>query len=258
KQSITRMSKLAQPFNIRATWFRRTLYSAWTRRERRMRAIVKKGVRGAPARVAATSLLLFGGLACTPARQQSPALQRSSRSAEDSAEAMAGVQCMPTLDHTPITSSSSDTPSRQQLAALAGMYTLVMIEHGDGRPDSTVRGTLSLRRVTLAPTIWHLPPAHQPDVVLTGYTDVPAGNFGNIVVPATSEDTLTPGVQVTARGNYNLVIGDPFTSRGVTLDAGLLLDIGQITDSTFSGRWVSGANVVPLPHGYYCAVRKAS
>src|SRR6185437_10227816 len=56
-----------------------------------------------------------------------------------------------------------------------------------------------------------------------------------------------------------LVIGNLVTpGRGPTLDAGVWFVVRHIDESGFSGTWRDGSTIQPTPHGYFCALRRAT
>lgn len=131
--------------------------------------------------------------------------------------------------------------------------------------DTIVRGELTLVPTDSVHRFHTLDPyaayerRREPEFLLAGWTTVDPGAIGavGVVVSPASRDLDSPGVQVDRRGD--IVIGNPITpKRGPTLDAGILLFPRHIDDTGFSGAWLDGSPIGPTPHGYFCAVRRAS
>jgi hypothetical protein len=94
---------------------------------------------------------------------------------------------------------------------------------------------------------------------LAGATDVkfPTGFEQFLPVSPNSRDPDAPGVQVSSKAK--IVVGNPLgPKRGPSTDSGIYMSILDADSSWFSGTWVLGAAIRPLPGGSFCAQRVAS
>jgi TonB family protein len=189
------------------------------------------------------------------------------------------VQLIPLDEDLPpdIPQCSCEPPSGvywRQLAAaepvdeiLAGDYALTVVATSGFRRDTIAYGTLRLR-----PTDVQYRRAPNPEVTypLYGSADIDLGPLGPISLesPPTSRDPEHPGVtgvHFEASLKTTLVLGTGLP-KGVTFDAGVLLDVFSIDSLGFSGRWKDGGAQqsldpnhpryrAPRLEGYFCARR---
>lgn len=148
---------------------------------------------------------------------------------------------------------------KSPVTALAGSYTLRLIVERGGKPDTLASGYLTLTATTPGE------PPENDDVSfpLWGWADINLDRLGalSFLYPPSSRSRERPGVQVAHRssdGSLTLVLGNAFTRSGVGEDGGVFLQVLEISNDTFRGRWRDGGRGVVIPSGYFCAWREAA
>jgi hypothetical protein len=95
---------------------------------------------------------------------------------------------------------------------------------------------------------------------LVGYTLARLEAFGklSLAYPASSRAQDRPGVQAVYNSrttHLSFVLGNAFDGKGVTTDAGVILDVYTLDSGRARGRWHDGGTLRTPPYGYFCITR---
>lgn len=143
----------------------------------------------------------------------------------------------------------------------ARTYALTVVRTSPGVASDTVtRGTLWLRP-SPGPSAFGL--AADNVLPLVGATTVDLSSLGPVSLAHSPADTslLEPGVQVfmdQPSGGVTLWLGNSFTRKGSSTDAGVQFIVFAADSSGLRGWWRDGGLLAPTPEGYFCAARQTA
>ena len=199
-------------------------------------------------------LMLLLTVGCTSSSRDTSSTRDTSAEQERSSLAAVGAD---TGCRQPSSEERGQARAPVAPGSLAGAYVLTLIERGGDASDAVISGRLELDTAVRFPK---LSPHSRVSYPLSGHTDLHLAELGSLTLahsPA-SRDPSQPGVQVlwdSTASIIRIILGNTATPQRTAVDAGVSLDVLDVSRTKLTGWWQSMGRTHPQLAGYFCATR---